>query len=54
MRKPKKGEEVKKVSGYEKPVFEKTEGLTFPEEIIQKFNSRGYSCLQCSACHGCA
>lgn len=37
---------------YEKPLFEETEGMTFAEEIIQKFNG-GRFCLQCSACHGC-
>lgn len=49
---PKKSEETKKEPGYQKPLFEKTEGLTFPEEIIQKFNVIK-CCLQCSSCHGC-
>jgi len=37
---------------YEKPVFEKQDGLTFPREIIEKFNG-GRFCVQCSSCHGC-
>jgi len=41
---------VKKV--YEKPVFEKQEGLVFPREVIEQFNG-GRFCVQCSSCHGC-
>lgn len=52
MQKSKKKKETKKKPGYEKPLFEKTEGLTFPEEIVQKFNGI-MCCLQCSSCHGC-
>lgn len=37
---------------YKKPVFEKEDGLTFPREIIEKFNG-GRFCVQCSSCHGC-
>jgi len=37
---------------YEKPVFIKEKGLTFPKEIINKFNEKQF-CLQCSGCHGC-
>jgi len=37
---------------YKKPVFEKQDGLTFPREIIEKFNG-GRFCVQCSSCHGC-
>lgn len=37
---------------YEKPLFEETEGMTFAEEIIEKFNG-GRFCVQCSSCHGC-
>lgn len=41
--------EKKKVSKYEKPVFEKEKGLVFPKEIIQEnFNGSRY-CLQCSS-----
>jgi len=42
--------EAKKV--YEKPVFEKQEGLVFPREVIEQFNG-GRFCVQCSSCHGC-
>lgn len=37
---------------YKKPVFVKEKELTFPKEIIKKFNG-GRFCLQCSSCHGC-
>lgn len=37
---------------YEKPVFKKQDGLTFPQEIIERFNG-GRLCVQCSSCHGC-
>jgi len=37
---------------YEKPVFIKEKELTFPKEIIEKFNG-GRFCVQCSGCHGC-
>ncbi len=37
---------------YKKPVFVKEKGLTFPKEIIEKFNGRRF-CVQCSSCHGC-
>lgn len=37
---------------YKKPLFEKQKGLTFPREIIEKFNG-GRFCVQCSGCHGC-
>lgn len=37
---------------YKKPVFIKEEKLTFPKEIIEKFNG-GRFCVQCSSCHGC-
>lgn len=53
MKKSKKRTGAKTRPVYEKPVFEKTKGMTFPAEIIQKFNGRGYGCLQCSSCHGC-
>jgi len=39
---------------YEKPLFEKTEGMTFTEEIWNKYSAGRFGCLQCSACHGCA
>lgn len=40
---------------YEKPVFIKEIKLTFPREIIEKFNNGGHSgfCVQCSRYHGC-
>ena len=41
-----------RTSEYEKPVFEKESGLTFPREIIEAFNG-GRMCVQCSSCHGC-
>ncbi|MBE3135841.1 MAG: hypothetical protein IMZ43_00345 [Thermoplasmata archaeon] len=41
-----------KVVGYEKPVFEKQSGMTFPMQIMEKYNG-GHFCLQCSGCHGC-
>ena len=53
MAKSKKSEVAKDKPAYNKPVFEKTEGLTFPEEIIQTFNGIR-CCLQCSSCHGCS
>lgn len=37
---------------YKKPVFVKEKELTFPKEIIEKFNG-GRFCVQCSGCHGC-
>ena len=37
---------------YSKPMFIKEEKLTFPKEIIEKFNG-GQFCVQCSRCHGC-
>ena len=44
--------EVDKEIVYEKPVFIKEKELTFPKEIIEKFNG-GRFCVQCSGCHGC-
>jgi len=46
----KKGRESRDM--YEKPVFVKEKELTFPKEIIEKFNG-GRFCVQCSGCHGC-
>ena len=46
----KKGKEFRQV--YRKPVFVKEKELTFPKEIIEKFNG-GRFCVQCSSCHGC-
>lgn len=43
--------EEKKVT-YQKPLFEKRAQMTFPIEIMEKFNG-GRFCLQCSGCHGC-
>ncbi len=37
---------------YKKPVFVKEKELTFPKEIIEKFNG-GRFCVQCAGCHGC-
>jgi len=37
---------------YEKPIFVKENELTFPKEIIEKFNGERL-CVQCSSCHGC-
>ena len=37
---------------YEKPTIEKCEKMTFPAEIMDKFNG-GRFCMQCSGCHGC-
>lgn len=37
---------------YKRPVFVKEKELTFPKEIIEKFNG-GRFCVQCSGCHGC-
>ena len=42
----------KNQKGYKKPVFVKEKELTFPREIIEKFNG-GRFCVQCSGCHGC-
>lgn len=47
-----KVEEMKGSRVYEKPVFEKQEGLVFPSEVIEQFNG-GRFCVQCSSCHGC-
>lgn len=41
-----------KSPAYEKPLFEKQEGLIFPMEVIEQFNG-GRFCVQCSSCHGC-
>jgi hypothetical protein len=38
--------------GYQKPIFEKQQQMTFPTEIMEKING-GRFCLQCSGCHGC-
>jgi len=46
----KKGKKSRQV--YKKPVFVKEKELTFPKEIIEKFNG-GRFCVQCSSCHGC-
>ena len=37
---------------YQKPLFEKQDGMVFPIEIMEKING-GRFCLQCSSCHGC-
>ena len=37
---------------YQKPLFEKSEGMTFTTEIHEKL-AGGRGCLQCSSCHGC-
>lgn len=37
---------------YQKPLFQKQAQMTFPTEIMEKFNG-GRFCLQCSGCHGC-
>ncbi len=39
-------------SNYQKPLFEKQDGMVFPIEIMEKING-GRFCLQCSSCHGC-
>lgn len=39
---------------YEKPLFEKTEGMTFTAEIWNKLSVGRFGCMQCSSCHGCA
>ena len=46
--------EKKKKPVYEKPLFEKTEGMIFTEEIWKKFAGGRFGCIQCSSCHGCA
>lgn len=38
---------------YEKPLFEESKGLSFPNEIWEKFTNGDKSCMQCSGCHGC-
>ncbi|MQY60244.1 hypothetical protein GH153_00155 [bacterium] len=53
MRKVKKSEQPKDNPVYEKPVFEKSKGMTFTAEIWEKLNG-GPGCMQCSSCHGCA
>ena len=37
---------------YQKPLFEKQVKMTFPTDVMEKFNG-GRFCLQCSGCHGC-
>jgi hypothetical protein len=44
------GEEEK--GKYEKPLFEKQNGMEFTMDILEKFNG-GRFCVQCSSCHGC-
>jgi hypothetical protein len=41
------------VAKYEKPKFEKQTNMTFPMDIIERFNGDNRFCLQCSGCHGC-
>lgn len=48
----KKSEKPKSKRVYEKPLFEKSEGMTFTKEIWEEFNGSRF-CLQCSGCHGC-
>lgn len=42
----------KEANRYEKPVLIKKQSLTFPVEILEKFNGKRF-CIQCSSCHGC-
>jgi hypothetical protein len=37
---------------YEKPLLRKHTELTFPRDILEKFNGDRF-CIQCSSCHGC-
>ena len=37
---------------YVKPVIIKQTKMTFPMDIMAKFNG-GKFCVQCSGCHGC-
>jgi len=37
---------------YQKPYVGERSEMTFPREIIEKFNNGRY-CIQCSGCHGC-
>ena len=37
---------------YVKPVFVKCDEMTFPMDIMEKYNGGRY-CVQCSGCHGC-
>lgn len=41
------------VSCYEKPLFEKADGMDFPTKILAK-NNEGRFCTHCSSCHGCS
>lgn len=41
------------VAKYKKPLFEEQNGMEFPTQIMEKFNSNSRFCLQCSGCHGC-
>lgn len=50
MKNSNKDSKAKKV--YEKPICVKNEKMTFPMDIIEKFNG-GRFCVQCSGCHGC-
>lgn len=47
-----KKKDIKYGQVYKKPVFVKEKELTFPKEIIDKFNVKRF-CIQCSGCHGC-
>lgn len=48
----KRMEEEDKKSVYEKPLFEESESMKFPDEIWEKFNNNRF-CIQCSGCHAC-
>jgi len=37
---------------YEKPLFEKQNGMEFTMDILETFNFKRF-CVQCSGCHGC-
>jgi hypothetical protein len=50
----KQDEKEERKPAYEKPLFEKTEGMTFTAEIWNNLAGGQFGCMQCSACHGCA
>ena len=47
-----KRKKTKKKATYEKPIIIKQKKMTFPMDLIAKFNG-GRFCVQCSGCHGC-
>ena len=45
--------DVEVIPKYEKPLFELSDGMQFPTQIREKFETGSVFCSQCSGCHGC-